>query len=76
MLEVSVHHSVGETFPANTDTFKYTVTGELVHYQVGINETWSLHFVGNDTTNKWGVSCAKCAHQIVQLFLKIGKHIN
>lgn len=39
-LEVGVDHSVGETFTANTDTLKHTVTGQLVHYQVRVNETW------------------------------------
>ena len=40
MLEVGVDHSVGEAFAANTDAFKYTVTGELVHNQVRIDDTW------------------------------------
>lgn len=39
-LEVGVDHPVGETFTANTDTFKYTVTGELMHYQMRINKTY------------------------------------
>lgn len=39
-LEVGVHHPVGETFTANTDTLKHTVTGELVHHKVGVDETW------------------------------------
>ena len=39
MLEVGVDHTVGESFTANTDTFKYTVTSELVHNQVGIDDT-------------------------------------
>lgn len=40
MFEVWVHHSVGETFTTNTDTFQYTVTGKLVHDKVSINNTW------------------------------------
>jgi len=39
-FEVWVYHSVGETFTANTDTFKYTVTCQLVHYQVRVNYTY------------------------------------
>lgn len=39
-LEVRVDHPVGETFTANTDAFKHTVTGELVHHKVGVDETW------------------------------------
>lgn len=38
-LEVRVDHPVGETFTANTDTFKYTVASQLVHDQVRINDT-------------------------------------
>ena len=40
MLEVGVDHSVGESFTANTNTFKYTVTSQLVHNQVRIDDTW------------------------------------
>ena len=39
VLEVGVDHTVGETFAANTDTFKYTVTSQLVHDQVRIDDT-------------------------------------
>lgn len=38
-LEVRVDHPVGETFTANTDTLKHTVTGQLVHYKVRVDET-------------------------------------
>lgn len=38
-FEIRIDHPVGETFTANTDTFKYTVTGQLVHYQVGVDDT-------------------------------------
>ena len=40
MLEVGVDHTVGESFTTNTDTFKYTVTCQLVHNQVRIDNTW------------------------------------
>lgn len=39
-LEVGVDHPVGETFTANTDTLKHTVTGQLVHHKVRVDETW------------------------------------
>ena len=38
-LEVGVHHPVGESLTTDTDTLKYTVTSELVHYQMGVDET-------------------------------------
>jgi hypothetical protein len=38
-LEIGVNHAVGETLTADTDTLKHTVTGELMHNQVGVNET-------------------------------------
>jgi len=38
-LEIGVNHAVGESLPADTDTLKHTVTGELMHHQVGVNET-------------------------------------
>jgi hypothetical protein len=41
MLEVRVLHPVGEALSANTNTFKHTVTGELMHNQVRINETYT-----------------------------------
>jgi hypothetical protein len=46
-LEIRVNHPVGESFTTDTDTFKYTVTGELVHHQVRIDETWER----SDTLN-------------------------
>jgi len=42
MLEVRVDHTVGETFTANTNTLKYTVTSQLVHNQVRIDDTWII----------------------------------
>jgi hypothetical protein len=38
-LEVGVNHAVGESLTADTDTLKHTVTSELMHHQVGVNET-------------------------------------
>ena len=39
LLEFWVQDSVGETFSANTDTFKYTVTVELMEYKMMVNKT-------------------------------------
>lgn len=39
VFEVLIEHSVGETFPANSDTFKYTVAGQLVKHESGVDET-------------------------------------
>ena len=39
VLEVGVDHPVGEALAANTDSFKHTVTGELVHHKVRVNHT-------------------------------------
>jgi len=38
-LEIGVNHAVGESLTTDTDTLKHTVTGELMHHQVGVNET-------------------------------------
>lgn len=51
-LEIWIVHSVGETFTANTDTFKYTVTSELMHDKLGIDETSLFQFVGDDATDE------------------------
>lgn len=42
-LEVGVHHPVGETFTANTDAFKHTVTCQLVHHKVRVDETCPIN---------------------------------
>lgn len=74
-FEVRVYHSVGETFTANTDTFKYTVACQLVHYQVRVNNSRLFQFVGNDTTYEVRLSGSQCGHQVVQLFLWSIKNI-
>lgn len=73
-LEIGVDHSVGETFTANTDTFKHTVTGQLVHNQVSINHTRLLHLVGNDATDEVRLCRAQSGHQAVQLLLVGRRH--
>jgi len=39
VLEVGVLHTVGEALTTDTDTFKYTVTGELMHNEASIDNT-------------------------------------
>lgn len=39
VLEVRVHHPVGEALATNTDALKYTVTGELVHHEGRVDHT-------------------------------------
>lgn len=71
-LEVRIHHPVGETFTANTDAFKHTVTGQLVHDKMGVNDTGLLQLVGNDTTDEVRLGGSQGGHQVVQLFLVRG----
>lgn len=52
VLEVGVDHTVGETFTANTDTLKYTVTSQLVHNQVRIDDTWMNRITIMVTVNR------------------------
>ena len=39
MFEVRVIHPVGEALTTNTNTFKHTVTGELMHHQSRVHHT-------------------------------------
>lgn len=64
-FEVRVYHPVGETFTADTDTFKYTVTSQLVHNQVRVNDSRLFQFVGNDTTYEVRLGGSQCGHQVV-----------
>lgn len=41
LLEVSIKNSAGETFSADSDTLKYTVTPELVDDQEVLHQTCS-----------------------------------
>ena len=54
--KVGVESSVGETFTANTDTLKHTVTGQLIQHESGVDETTLFLLVGDDATNEVGVS--------------------
>ena len=44
VLKIIINHPVGETFPANPDAFQDTVAGQLMHDQLGIQN--SRLFVG------------------------------
>lgn len=68
-FEIWVYHPVGETFTTDTDTFKYTVTCQLVHYQVGVDHSGLFQFIGNDTTDEVRLGGSQGGHQVVQLFL-------
>lgn len=71
-LEVGVVHAVGESLTANTDTLQHTVTGQLVHDQVGIDEARLLQLVGNDATHEVRLGRAQSGHQVVKLLLVRG----
>lgn len=43
MFEVGIVHPVGETLSTNTNTFKYTITSELMHNQVSVHESRGLN---------------------------------
>lgn len=70
-LEVGVDHPVGEALAANTDTFKYTVTSQLVHHKMGIDDSRLLQLVGDDATHEVRLGGPQSRHQVVQLFLII-----
>ena len=54
--KIGVEGSVGETFTANTDTLKHTVTGQLIQHKSGVDETTLFLLVGDDATNEVRVS--------------------
>merc|ERR1712178_115549 len=67
-FNISVHHSVGETFSADTDTFQHTVTSQLMQDKVGHHETGLLVFVGDDASDKVRLSSLQVGHQSSQRF--------
>lgn len=73
LFELRVDNSAGESFTANSDTLKHTVTLELVKYKGGINHTGLFQLVGNDTTHKVRMSAVQVLHELVQRFLKENK---
>lgn len=73
-FEVRIHHSVGETFTTDTNAFKYTVTSELMHDQMGVDHTRLLQLVGDDATDEVGLGSTQGSHQIVQLLPVGGRY--
>lgn len=69
LSEIRVHHSIGESFATNTDTLKHAVAGELMHHEMGIDDSRLFQFVRDDTTNEMRMSGVKSMHQFVELFL-------
>jgi len=69
LFEFSVDHAVRETLSADTNAFQDTVTGQLMHNQMGIENTTGLDFIRDDTTNEVRMSLFQSVHQFVQLFL-------
>ena len=69
LLELRVDDPGGESLAANTDAFKHTVTLELVHDQVGVNQTGLLLLVGNDATHEVRVGAVQTLHELGQRFL-------
>ena len=71
LSEVRIHHSIREALTTNTNAFQYTVTGELMHHQMCVDDSRLLEFVGDDTADEVGMGRMKSGHQLVQLFLQI-----
>merc|ERR550532_1874913 len=65
-LEVGVKHSVRETSHTDPDTLQHTVTGQLVHDQVGLNISGLLVGVGHKATDEVGLARVKGGHQLSQ----------
>merc|ERR550539_980144 len=65
-LEVGVKHSVRETSHTDPDTLQHTVTGQLVHDQVGLNISGLLVGVGHQATDEVGLARVKGGHQLSQ----------
>lgn len=38
LFEVRVDHPIGESLTTDTNTFEHTITGELMHNQMGIDD--------------------------------------
>lgn len=70
--EIRVIGPVGESLSANTDSFKYTITGQLVHDQVSVHESRCLDLVRHNTSDEMGMCRFQSGHQIVQLLLNGG----
>ena len=69
MSEVSEQHTGWETFTANTDTFQYTVTSQLMQDELSVNLSGSFVLVGDDTTDEMRGRRHEGAEQVLQLLL-------
>ena len=70
LFKLGVDDPVGEALPTDTDTLEHTVTLKLVKNEVGINHTWLLQFVGDDTADEMRMCRVQALHQFVEGFLK------
>lgn len=50
MLELVIDHPVGKSLPADPDALQDSVAGQLMHHQVGIQNSGLLVVVGHDTS--------------------------
>ena len=62
--------SVREPLPTNTDSFQYTITSQLIKYQMIINLSSTFVVIWNDTSNKVWFGTVQCTHKASQLFLE------
>lgn len=65
LTEIRVHHPIGETFTTYTNTLKHTVTGQLVHNKMGIDNTGLLKLVGDDTAHEMRMCRVEGVHQLI-----------
>lgn len=56
LFEITIKDSVGETLPADPDTFQHTITAKLMHNKGVVHCTRSLGLIGNDAAYKVGMS--------------------
>ncbi len=52
MLELIIDHPVWKAFPANPDSLEDTVASQLMHHQVGIQNSGLLVIVRHDASGK------------------------
>ena len=69
LFEVIKQHTGWETFTADTDTFKHTITTELMKTELTVNFSGGFVFVGDDTTDEMRRRGHQGVHQILQGFL-------
>ena len=67
VLEVRVKHPVGETSHTDPNTFKHTITSELMHDKWRLNFNGLLVGVGHNATDEVGLSLVKSTHELTKL---------